>query len=193
MRIERLSDNQFTIFLSFDDLLERGFTSKEIWNDASSIQNLFTEMMHEASSELGFELDGMLLVQVYLMQAQGMHITVTQKRDEADLDEDYIEMKVTLDESKELMFSFTEFENVIQVAPYLSNQFIEGGQIFHLNERYYMLLTEEDIHQMHKEDIIAIMSEYSYPSIVTSYRLKEYGKPVFKENAVKKIMQYFYQ
>lgn len=193
MRIERLSDNQFTIFLSFDDLLERGFTSKEIWNDASSIQSLFTEMMHEASSELGFELDGMLFVQVYLMQAQGMHITVTQKRDELDFDDDYIEMKVTLDESKELMFSFTEFENIIQVGPYLANQHIDGGQVFHLDDRYYMLLTEEDINQIDKEDIIAIMSEYSYPSIVTSYRLKEYGKPIFKENAVKQIMQLFYK
>ncbi|MYL60606.1 adapter protein mecA, partial [Virgibacillus halodenitrificans] len=28
MRIERMSDDQFTIFLTFDDLIERGFTKE---------------------------------------------------------------------------------------------------------------------------------------------------------------------
>src|SRR5690625_675931 len=104
MRIERISENQFTIFLTFEDLVERGFTKNDLWHDALSVQNLFSDMMYEASSELGFELEGMLLVQVHLMQAQGMHIVVTQKFDEIDIDmdidEDFIEMKVTLDESK---------------------------------------------------------------------------------------------
>src|SRR5690625_2854910 len=104
MRIERVSANQITIFLTFDDLVERGFTKDDIWHDASNVQSLFSDMMYEASTELGFELEGMLLIQVHLMQAQGMHIIVTQKFDEIDIDmdidEDFIEMKVTLDESK---------------------------------------------------------------------------------------------
>ncbi|RLL48182.1 genetic competence negative regulator [Oceanobacillus piezotolerans] len=192
MRIERLSDNQFTIFLSFDDLVERGFTTNDIWNDASSVRNLFSDMMHEASSELGFELDGMLLVQVYLMQAQGMHITVTQNYEDMNWDDDFIEMKVTLDESKELMFSFFDFENIIQVVNNLASLNIDGGQIYYYDKRYYMLLTEEDINELEKEDIIAVMSEYSYPSIITSHRLKEYGKIIYDKLAVKQIIQQFY-
>ncbi|MFD1850512.1 genetic competence negative regulator [Oceanobacillus bengalensis] len=192
MRIERLSDDQFTIFLSFDDLVERGLTTNDIWDDASSVQNLFSEMMDEASSELGFELDGMLLVQVYLMQAQGMHITVTQKYENVGWDDEFIEMKVTLDESKELIFSFPEFEDIIQVATNLSSLSIVGGEVYHFENRYYMLLTEKDIEEIQKEDVIAIMSEYAYPSIITSHRLKEYGKTIYKSNAVKKIMEVFY-
>src|SRR5690625_1741406 len=110
MRIERVSDSQFTIFLTFDDLIERGFTKEDLWHDASSVKNLFSDMMYEASSELDFELDGMLLVQVHLMQAQGMHVIVTQKYENINWDEDFIEMKVTLDESKELIFSFRSEE-----------------------------------------------------------------------------------
>lgn len=119
MRIERLADNQFRIFLTFDDLIERGFTRDDLWHDASSVRNLFSDMMYEASTELGFELEGMLLVQVHLMQAQGMHVIVTQDFEEQNWDEDFIEMKVTLDESEELLFSFEDFENVIQVSSYL--------------------------------------------------------------------------
>lgn len=193
MRIERLSNDQFKIFLTFDDLIERGFTKDDLWHDASSVRNLFSDMMYEASSELGIELDGMLLVQVHLMQAQGMHIFVTQQYEDLNWDdEDFIEMKVTLDESKELIFSFNEFEDIIQVAAYLSPLAIEGGKVYYMEDRYYMILEDDDFVEIDKEDIIGVMSEYSNPSIVTSYRLHEYGKIIFETDAVRRIMETFY-
>ncbi|WP_373892670.1 genetic competence negative regulator [Virgibacillus natechei] len=192
MRIERLADNQFRIFLTFDDLIERGFTRDDLWHDASSVRNLFSDMMYEASTELGFELEGMLLVQVHLMQAQGMHVIVTQDFEEQNWDEDFIEMKVTLDESEELLFSFEDFENVIQVSSYLSKLQIMGGQVYYMDNLYYMLLDDNDLEDKIKEDIIAIMSEYANPSIITSYKLKEYGKVIYTSNAVKQIVQVFH-
>lgn len=196
MRIERISDDQFTIFLTFEDLVERGFTKDDLWHDASNIQNLFSDMMFEASTELGFELEGMLLVQVHLMQAQGMHIIVTQRFEEIDMemdiDDDFIEMKVTLDESNELMFSFKEFEDIIQVSSYLGASEIKGGQVYHMDDHYYMLLDDEDLINKNRENIIAIMSEFSQPSIVTSHRLKEYGKVIYDSNAIKQINQDFF-
>lgn len=194
MRIERVSSDQFTIFLSFEDLVERGFTKEDLWHDASSVQNLFSDMMYEASSELDFELEGMLLVQVNLMQAQGMHIIVTQQFEESDEEineEDFIEMKVTLDESKELIYLFEEFENIIRAAPYLTSHGIEGGQVYYMNDFYYMLLDDVDLENQTKENVIAIMSEFSQPSIVTSHRLKEYGKVIYSSDAVKQIVQVF--
>src|SRR5699024_6342705 len=192
MRIERVSESQFTIFLTFDDLVERGFTKEDLWHDASSVQNLFSDMMYEASFELDFELEGMLLVQVHLMQAKGMHVIVTQKYENIDCDEDFIEMKVTLDESKELIFSFEEFEDIIQVSSYLSALSIKGGQVYFMNKRYYMLLHDDNLQDVNKENIIAVLSEFASPSIVTSYRLKEYAKIIFSSNAVKEIMNTFY-
>lgn len=193
MRIERLSNDQFKIFLTFDDLIERGFTKDDLWHDASSVRNLFSDMMYEASTELGIELEGILLVQVHLMQAQGMHIFVTQQYEDPNWDDDFIEMKVTLDESKELIFSFTDIEDVIQVASYLAPLAIDGGKVFHMEERYYMVFDDEDLKDIDKEDIIGVMSEYSNPSIVTSYRLLEYGKIIFPSHAVKEIMDKFYK
>lgn len=194
MRIERISENQFTIFLTFEDLIERGFTKNDLWHDALSVQNLFSDMMYEASSELGFELEGMLLVQVHLMQAQGMHIIVTQNDEsfDIDMDEDFIEMKVTLDESDELIFCFETFENIIQIASYLSSVEIKGGQVYYMNNHYYMLLDDTELNGKNKEDIIAIMSEFAQPSIITSYRLKEYGKCIYSKNAIQQIKHVFY-
>ncbi|WP_100010771.1 genetic competence negative regulator [Lentibacillus sediminis] len=191
MRIERVADDQFTIFLTFDDLIERGFTRDDLWQDASSVRSLFSDMMYEASIELDFELEGMLLVQVHLMQAQGMHVYVTQKLEDIAWDDEFVEMKVTLDESQELIFSFEDFEEVIQVAASLSALAIEGGQVYYMEGRYYMLLTETDLKDRNKENIIAIMSEYANASIVTSYRLKEYGKEIVQQSAVKQITEAF--
>lgn len=192
MRIERVSENQFTIFLTFDDLIDRGFTKEDLWYDAANVKTLFSDMMYEASTELDFELEGELLVQVHLMQAQGMHVIVTQKIEKTSWDEDFIEMKVTLDESKELIFSFDDFEDIIRVAPYLSSFNMEGGQIYHLDNRYYMLLHDGDLTPGIKENVIAIMSEFSVPSIITSHRLGEYAKEILPEFAVREIINAFY-
>ncbi|GAA0444118.1 genetic competence negative regulator [Lentibacillus halophilus] len=193
MRIERVSDSQFTIFLTFDDLVDRGFTKEDLWHDAANVRHLFSDMMYEASSELGFELEGMLLVRVQLMQAQGMHVVVTQKTSESDLDYDFVEMKVTLDESKELIFSFSDFEDIIQVSAYLAALPVKEGQIYHMNDRYYMVLEEAELQQKGREDVIAIMSEFGVPSIITSHRLKEYGKVIMDSCAVGKIMTAFHE
>ncbi|MFC3038951.1 genetic competence negative regulator [Virgibacillus xinjiangensis] len=193
MRIERVSENQFAIFLTFDDLIERGFTKEELWHDALSVRNLFSDMLYEASSELDFELEGMLLVHVYLMQAQGMHVMVTQNFENQEWDEDYIEMKVTLDESEELIFSFDTFEDIIQVSSYLASMSIEGGQVYFMDGLYYMLFSEDDLYLQDKESVIAVMSEFSIPSIITSHRLKEYGKEIFKADAVSEIIRLFYK
>lgn len=192
MRLERLSNNQFKIFLTFDDLIEKGLTKEDLWHDLPRVHQLFHDMMYEASDELGFELEGMLLVQVHLLQAQGMLIIVTQNQQRVELeDEEYIEMKVTLDESSELIFCFSDFENIIQVCSYLQQLEIVGGTVYHFNNSYYMRFSDQEVAEHNREHIIAIMSEFSSPSIVTSHRLKEYGKIIFDGDTVEQVQRYF--
>ncbi|HLR15878.1 MAG TPA: genetic competence negative regulator [Bacillota bacterium] len=191
VRIERLSQSEFTIFLTFEDLIERGFTKDDLWHDASNVRTLFSDMVHEASAELGIELEGFFLVQVYLMQAQGMHVVVTKKVENTTWNEDFIEMKVTLDESKEIIFAFEEFEHVIQLTPYLHEKHIYNAKVYYMNGHYYMLLMDPTILAAQTENIIAIMSEFASPSIVTSHRLQEYGKVIYETNAIQHIHETF--
>lgn len=193
MRLERLSTNQFRIFLTFDDLIERGLTRDDLWQDLPKVHQLFHDMMYEASDELEFELEGMLLVQVQLLQAQGMLVIVTQSNviDEAEEDEEYIEMKVTLDESNELIFSFPDIEPVIQVGGLLNRIGVTGGTLYYMDERYYLQLTDSDADEHNRENLIAILSEYANPSIVTPYRLEEYGKVIIEKQASRQISNYF--
>src|SRR5699024_11437065 len=90
-----------------------------------------------------------------------------------------------------LIFSFETFEDIIQVSSYLSAISIAGGQVYFMNGRYYMLLDDDDLQDQNKENIIAIMSEFSNPSIITSYRLKEYAKEIYASDAIKQIKNVF--
>ncbi|MRG86431.1 genetic competence negative regulator [Salinibacillus xinjiangensis] len=189
MRMERLDSNKFKIFLTFDDLVDRGFTKEELWKNFPKTHQMFQDMLFEASDELGFEIDGNLLVHVHLLQAQGMLIVVTQ--DLEFIDDEYVEMKVTLDENKEFMFSFSDFESVIQVSNHLIQLGVKHASVYYWNNQYYMKLYDQDLQLLNKEGIIAVMSEFSFPSTVTSIRLKEYGKPIMEYDALYQIQTYF--
>ncbi|MBN8234707.1 genetic competence negative regulator [Halobacillus kuroshimensis] len=193
MRVERMTSEKFKIFLTFDDLMDRGLSREELWNDLPRVHRIFSDMMYDAGIELGVELTGVLLVQVYLLQAQGMLVVVT-RTEPADIeedDEDYLEMKVTLDESKEMMFSFSDFEHVIQAGIHLHQLGVTGGSIYHYEDSYYMLLEDKEIDHLDQDQVIALLSEYASATAVTSYRLIEYGKLIMDKDACGLITKHF--
>ena len=55
MKIERLSQDKIRIFLTFDDLLERGIQKEDMWREIPKVHELFSEMMDQAYNELGFD------------------------------------------------------------------------------------------------------------------------------------------
>ncbi|UOQ42684.1 genetic competence negative regulator [Halobacillus salinarum] len=192
MRVERVTNEKFKIFLTFDDLMDRGLTRDELWSDLPRVHRIFSDMMYDAGTELGVELNGVLLVQVYLLKAQGMLVVVTRTEgDEMDEDEDYMEMKVTLDESKEMMFIFNDFEDIIQAGIHLHQLNVTGGSVFSYNGEYYMLLQDEDIIHLDSEQVIALLSEFASASAATSHRLMEYGKVIMDGQACATIFHHF--
>lgn len=191
MRLERLSSNQFKIFLTFDDLSERGLTKEDLWHDLPELQALFHDMMFEASDELNFELEGLLFVQVHLLQAQGMLIIVTQNQLDDELEDDFVEMKVTLDESKDLIFLFDDFDDIIRLAMHLKPLDFTGGAIYHHQGSYYLYFSDDDLLGFDREHMIAILSEFSEASVLTIDRLQEYGKEIINSDAIKVLQQYF--
>ncbi|MFS0822923.1 genetic competence negative regulator [Bacillus sp. 1P02SD] len=193
MRLERLTYNKIKIFLTFDDLVDRGLTKDDLLSDSLKVHQLFRDMIEEASVELGFEADGPIAVEVYSLQAQGMVIIVTNSvgdlEDEEFMDEDYIEMQVTLDESKDIFYEFHTFEDVIQLSTRLNSLSIDGGRLYSYENNFYLLL--EDHVSLQIENIIAILAEFGNPATLTKYRVHEYGKILFNENAMKDIYNYF--
>lgn len=193
MRLERLTYNKIKIFLTFDDLQERGIDKEELWHDVPKVHGLFRDLMSEAKDELDFRIDGPLAVEVFALPAQGMVIIITKGQEESDelYDDDFIEMKVTLDKSDEIFFEFRSFEHVISLAHRLLTVEIDGGALFAYENHFYLKFEDDEIEDDKRDQLIALLAEFGNTSTLTSYRVLEHGKELMKWNAVQTINTYF--
>ena len=194
MRLERLNYNKIKIFLTFDDLFDRGLTKEDLWNDSLKVHQLFRDMIEEASVELGFEVSGAIAVEVYSLKAQGMVVIVTKENDVDDeTDEefldDYIEMQVTVDESNDIFYEFQSLEDIIQLSQRLYNLQISGGKLYSFEKRFYLLFDDEIL--MEPDTFVALLAEYGSPATITTYRVHEYGKLLLDENSIQQLYHYF--
>ena len=190
MRLERLNYNKIKIFITLDDLFDRGLTKDDIWKDSVKWHQLFHDMLNEASETFDVEIQGSVAVEIFSMQAQGMVMIVTMDEQEEEIfDDNFIDMQVTMEGNVEILFEFEEFEHVIQLSKQLSFIGFLGGKLYAMNNLYYLLI--DNVCQDTQTQIAAIMAEYGNPSFISIHILNEYGKLVIDEYAVNKILTYF--
>ena len=197
MRLERLNYNKIKIFLTFDDLVERGLTKEDLWQDSLKVHQLFRDMIEEANEELGFVANGPIAVEVYSLQAQGMVVIVSKSIEDSfsdeeaddDYSDDYIEMQVTVDQSDDIFYEFRSFEDIIGLSTRLVALNVNGGKLYSYENNFYLLF-EEELY-LPSDTIIAILSEFGNPATRTKYRVHEYGKLLISDNAMKDVYHYF--
>ncbi|WCK56054.1 genetic competence negative regulator [Aneurinibacillus sp. Ricciae_BoGa-3] len=197
MRVERLGTDKIRIFLTFDDLVERGIEKDDMWRDIPKVHELFNDMMDQAHEEVGFSVNGPVAVEVFSLPAQGMVVIVTRGKtdsidssDDMDYDDIY-EMQVTLEESDDVIYSFSDFEDLLELAHRINAKLLYGGSLYSYNGRYYLVFEEIEMERKDYEDFIAVLSEYGEASTTTKYVLQEYGAVVIGDDAVKVLCQYF--
>jgi adapter protein MecA 1/2 len=192
MRLERLTANKIKIFLTSDDLFERGLSKEDIWKDSSKWNQLFHDMLEEASEEFDVDIQGSVAVEIFSLQAQGMILIITVdegKDDEELLYDGYIEMQVRVEGCEDLIYEFCEFDDLVGLAKRLSIVDIFGGSLFWMHNRYYLVM--DKVEAAKKEKAACILSEFGTPSILSPYVLAEYGKPVMEHVAVETILHFF--
>jgi adapter protein MecA 1/2 len=192
MRLERLTNNKIKIFLTIDDLSDRGLTKEDIWKDSLKWHQLFHDMLEEASEEFDLEFIGSVAVEIFSLHAQGMVMIVTmieQDEDEEQFDDGIIEMQVTVDGSEDILFEFKDIEDVIPLAKRLLDAGINGGSLHSMNDHYYLLMN--GILPDEVEMTVSLMAEYGVPSILSIHRLLEYGNEIMEERAVESLVHYF--
>ncbi|GGF87704.1 genetic competence negative regulator [Paenibacillus abyssi] len=202
MKIERLSQDKIRIFLTFDDLLERGIQKDDMWREIPKVHELFSEMMDQAYSELGFDASGPLAVEVFALPAQGMVVIVTRGKAESqhnehtdpdeDSDEDVYEMEVTLEQSDVLMYAFRDFEDVISVSNHLfSAGLSEDGRLYNYKGNWILAFDPAGTEPAKTHAVIALLAEYGDATSVTKAVLEEYGKVIISAGAVREICTHF--
>ncbi|MGD8189167.1 genetic competence negative regulator [Brevibacillus ginsengisoli] len=197
MRVERLGHDKIRIFLTFDDLTERGIEKEDMWRDIPKVHELFNDMMEQAYEELGFEVSGPVAVEIFALPAQGMVVIVTRGKTgstvekEEDDDETVYEMEVTLEESDLILYSFRDFEHLVEASHRINSLLTNGGSIYFYQNKYYLVLEEVDMDQERYQKLIAILSEYGEATPTTIHMIEEYGKVVMEDDAVKELCKRF--
>jgi adapter protein MecA 1/2 len=197
MRVERLGQDKIRIFLTFDDLSERGIEKEDMWRDIPKVHELFNDMMEQAYHELGFEVSGPVAVEVFALPAQGMVVIVTRGKTgtkvekEEEYEDEVYELEVTLEESDLIIYSFRDFEHMIEAAHRINAMLTNGGTAYFYQGKYYLVLEEMELDQERYQKMIAILSEYGEATPTTVYVLEEYGKVIVAEDAVKELCRRF--
>lgn len=200
MKIERLSQDKIRIFLTYDDLTERGIKKEDMWREIPKVHELFSEMMDQAYNELGFDATGPLAVEVFTLPAQGMVVIVTKgSADDVDDDQDpdlmheeaLYEMEVTLEQSDVVQFAFSDFEHLLSAAKRVNNLLVDGGSLYKYKDRWILQLDIVEVEEQRFQNLIALLSEYGEAAAVSEAVLEEYGTTVIADDAIKVLCSYF--
>lgn len=192
MRLERLTANKIKIFLTSDDLFDRGLSKEDIWKDSIKWNQLFHDMLEEASEEFDVDIQGSVAVEVFSLQAQGMILIITVDEvieDEEILYDGFIEMQVRVEGFEDLLYEFEEFEDVIGLSKRLSTVGIYGGSLYAMHNRYYLLM--DNLEADNNIKAACVLSEFGNASILSPHILAEYGKRIIDNKAVETILRFF--
>lgn len=87
MKIERISDNQIRCTLNKSDLLDREIKISELAYGTEKAQELFKDMMQQASFEFGFEVNDVpLMIEAIPLSTDSIMLIITKVDDPDDLD-----------------------------------------------------------------------------------------------------------
>ncbi|SFA98190.1 MULTISPECIES: adaptor protein MecA [unclassified Bacillus (in: firmicutes)] len=192
MRLERLTMNKIKIFLSSDDLLERGLSKEDIWKDSIKWHQLFHDMVEEACEEFDVDIQGSVAVEIFSQQAQGMILILTMEEvadGEEVLFDGFIEMQVSVEEYDSTIYVFETFEDCIQLSKRLHTMGINGGSLISRDNKYYLIFSLVELLDL--ELTTSILSEYGNPCLTSEHVLSEYGNTIIDKKAVETILQFF--
>ncbi len=189
MKMERLTNNKIKIFLTVDDLMDRGVTKDDLLGNSLKVQKLFQEMVEEACESLHFKMMGSIAIEIFTLPAQGLIIIITKEEDENLSEEEDFNLRVKYDDCPHILYYFDDFEDVIQLSYHLTNQGILKTTLYSYNEHYYLLI--ENVQENNYNQVLSIAAEYGNASTLTLYRLIEYGTCLIEKKAIQTITSHF--
>ncbi|MDQ0219017.1 genetic competence negative regulator [Peribacillus cavernae] len=192
MKLERLTNNKIKIFLTFDDLIDRGLTKEDVHGNSLKVHKLFQEMIEEACEELSFKMSGAIAIEIFSLQAQGLIIIVTKDEEEiADDDEDdeFLDLQVKVGEHPDILYTFSDLEDVIQLCYALKSIEIESSSLYRYENHYYFLINR--VQESRYDAVISLAAEYGSVSTLTLFRVQEYGKLIITDEAVSVLTSHF--
>lgn len=190
MKIEKVNSNQIKCFLNKGDLLSRQIKVSELAYGTEKAQELFKDMMDQASNEFGFEVENVpLMIEAVPLSTDSIMLIITKVENPEELEDKFTGLPLsdtrkfkkkestekeentsTIDSDEShinfptfLVYQFDTLDDVTGVTPRLFAFTIENSSLYKdtSDGKYYLTLISSSIDRNSFKILRGILSEYS--------------------------------
>ena len=214
MKIEKINNNQIKCVLNKNDLVSRHIKVSELAYGTEKAQELFKDMMDQASDQFGFEAQNApLMIEAVPLSAESIMLIITKVDNPEELEDKFVSLpsskarsfkkkddaeKTNLpvkfnktDTSMNVFFvySFHSFDDVSSAAKNLTSLPIHNSVLYKdiSDNTYYLTIVSEDVEKSDVSIAQGILSEYGDELLIPKTKLNYYDEhydKIIKENAV---------
>lgn len=201
MQIEKLNENKIRITLNLEDLKEKNIDLHSFMSSSIESQNLFYDMLDKAEREIGFKTkDYKLMIESLAVPEGNFILTVTrflpEKEEKKKLK---VKRKNICPEDSLSIYMFNTFDDYLEFCNYIqkylnSNTYtqLEKTSLYQYNSKYYLCITNinlDNFKTIHCS--IVEFATYITNSSLFERKLIEYGKVIFKTDAINECIKVF--
>lgn len=208
MKFEKLSENKLRITLNISDLADKNIDYQSFMANSIDTQKLFRDMLDRAEKEVGFVTKNYKIMIEALVTSKGdFVVTVTRylPNESSGVSNKKkslkIKRKYTQVSKNQLIYSFNSFEDFCLFCNSLDenilkniNKISKNISLYLYKNTYFLLVNNINVDFKYTKSFTTELSEfatYVHNSNVFEYRLREYGKFIIENHAIKTCVKYF--
>lgn len=208
MKIEKIDENKIRIILKKEDFKDKTINIQKLLMTTPESQSLFLEILDKAEKELNFNTNGhKLLIEAFIQSDDSYIFTITKYTEDNIFTKNKPKKYLTVKRKTQsfniysAIYEFCQFEDFCNFCDYIyKNHTIELQNLFKTsllylyNDTYYLIINGFNLSHTSLRAFHSSLIEFSNLlkySENFSFKLKEHGKIIFKNNAITTGIKYF--
>lgn len=205
MKIEKLTDNKIRIILNIDDLIKKNIDVHSLIKNTDGTQKFLKNILKQAQKEVNFDIENSkLLIEAFISTDGFFVLTFTKISNEKSKQKVSIprgKRKTTNPSSKYAIYKFDTFDEFCSFCTYLNNtklgnlkNFAKNISLYEYSSSYFLVFSEINTNFENTSLFYISISEFAkLASSSSSFvsKLVEYGKVIFKNNAIQNGIKFF--
>ncbi len=207
MKFEKLSENKLRITLNIRDLADKDIDYHSFMSNSVDTQKLFLDMLEKAEEEVGFKTKNYkIMIEAVVTSTGEFIVTVTRSLPDSvgisSKKKTFKTKRKTVNSlNNKIIYSFNSFEDFCLFCNSLDKNIVKNLNkiskditLHFFKNTYYLLIENSNTNYVYTKSLINYVAEfgtYSHNSHILCYELSEYGKLIFKNNAIKLCLKYF--
>ena len=192
MKVEKLNENKIKITLDNNDLKSRNIDTHALIYNTPESQDLFWEVMQEVEKKYDFQVDeSMIYVEAHMSQSGVFTLIVTRNQNSIIKRNPKVHEKSIRLKRKELpenlnakLFKFNDFSSLCNFCKIADKDGYGKTSLYLLDNNYYLYIS------LYSGNSILEFADVTQNQDKTLAKISEYGKTIYKENAIKTMQKY---